>query len=229
MRYSREMPTPPNLLNDDGTASMATNLMLSHHAFRRDLACFAKALDQVARGERSRLEALREEWTSYHAALHGHHLVEDSQMFPAMREVKPALATTFDRLAADHKQIDPLLVRGDRAFAALPEQIAEAQAVVRELAELLAPHLALEEAEVVPLIRDAREFPAPATDAEVELYAQGFAWAQGGIADDVLAQVNAMLPAALVAKLPAAKLAFAARCERVWGTPHSGHSRTPVP
>ncbi len=27
----------PNLLNDDGTASMATMLMLSHHAFRRDI------------------------------------------------------------------------------------------------------------------------------------------------------------------------------------------------
>lgn len=229
MRYSGVMSTPPSLLNDDGTASMATNLMLSHHAFRRDLACFARALDQAVHGERSRLEALREEWKSYHAALHGHHHVEDTAMFPAMRETQPALAATFERLSADHRKIDPLLGRGDAAFAALPDRIAEAQAIVRELAELLGPHLALEEAAVVPLIRDAREFPAPSSDAELELYAQGFAWAQGGIANDVLAQVNAMLPPALVAKLPAAKAAFAARCERVWGMPHGGQSRTPVP
>lgn len=208
---------------------MATNLMLSHHAFRRDLVCFAKALAQAAQGDRSRVAALREEWTNYHAALHGHHEVEDTRMFPAMREIKPELADTFDRLAADHKKIDTLLTRGDRAFAALPEMIGEAQAVVHELAELLAPHLALEEAEVVPMIRDAKEFPAPGSDAELELYAQGFAWAQGGIADEVLEQVNAMLPPALVAKLPAAKVAFAARCEKVWGTPHRGQSRTPVP
>ena len=223
------MSTAPNLLNDDGTASMATNLMLSHHAFRRDLACFAAALERAVGGERSHLEALREEWTSYHAALHGHHEVEDSRMFPALREVKPELAGTFDRLGTDHRQIDPLLARGDRAFAALPAMIGEAQAVVRELAALLGPHHALVVAEVVPRIRDAKEFPAPANEAELELYAQGFAWAQGGVADDVLAQVNAMLPPALVAKLPAAKLAFAARCERVWGAPHRGQSRTPVP
>ena len=35
---------PTKLLNDDGTASMATLLMCSHHAFRRDVASFAKAL-----------------------------------------------------------------------------------------------------------------------------------------------------------------------------------------
>src|SRR5512138_452470 len=107
------MPTPPNLLNDDGTASMATNLMLSHHAFRRDLTCFAKALEQLAHGERSRLDALSEEWKSYHAALNVHHHVEASAMFQALRETQPALAATFERLTADHRKIDPLLARGD--------------------------------------------------------------------------------------------------------------------
>lgn len=38
---------PTKLLNDDGTASMATMLMCSHHAFRRDVACLAKALTDV--------------------------------------------------------------------------------------------------------------------------------------------------------------------------------------
>jgi hypothetical protein len=67
------MAQAPNLLNDDGTASMATMLMMSHHAFRLGLARMVKALENVARGETSRVEALREEWTWFHNALHGHH------------------------------------------------------------------------------------------------------------------------------------------------------------
>jgi hypothetical protein len=35
------MPKPTNLLSDDGTASMATLLMISHHVFRRSIMCFA--------------------------------------------------------------------------------------------------------------------------------------------------------------------------------------------
>ena len=58
------------LLNDDGTASMATLMMCSHHAFRRDLDCFAKALEA---GELFRAPALRDEWAKFRAALHGHH------------------------------------------------------------------------------------------------------------------------------------------------------------
>ena len=47
------MSQPPNLLNDDGTASMATMLLLLHHAFRRDIARFGEALNKVAGGDMS--------------------------------------------------------------------------------------------------------------------------------------------------------------------------------
>jgi hypothetical protein len=79
-------------------------------------------------------------------------------------------------------------------------------------------HLALEEANVVPFLRDAREFPPPATDAEAEMYAQGFSWSLHGIDPEVVTAIMGMLPAILTSKLPAARAAFAARCERVWGT-----------
>ena len=36
----------PNLLNDDGSASMATLLMMSHHAFRRDLGRLLRAVER---------------------------------------------------------------------------------------------------------------------------------------------------------------------------------------
>src|SRR5947207_3118189 len=45
--YLVRMPTPPDLLNDDGSASIATALLMSHHGFRRDIARFAVALENV--------------------------------------------------------------------------------------------------------------------------------------------------------------------------------------
>lgn len=70
--------------------------------------------------------------------------------------------------------------------------------------------------------------PALAEDM-LAMYAGGFAWSSGGIADAVLDQVFAMLPPALVARLPAARAAFDERCRRVWGFTHVGASVTSVP
>jgi hypothetical protein len=227
-RVSQEDPMT-NLLNDDGSASMATALLMSHHAFRRDIARFGIALGGLAPADAARAGALQAEWAHYRAALHGHHEVEDTAMFPGMRTEHPELGPVFEQLTADHRQIDPLLAAGDRAFAALAVAPATAASVVADLAVLLDRHLGLEEANVVRFIRDAKAFPAPSTDAELEMYAQGFAWSSHGVAPEVLAKVDDMLPAALASRLPAARDLFAARCDRVWGPTRSGASRTSVP
>jgi hypothetical protein len=203
-------------------------LMMSHHAFRRDAARFARALSELSRDDSARAQALREEWKNYREALHGHHHVEDTGMFPAMRIQHSELGPCIDGLAADHQRIDPLLAQGDAAFAQLP-QTAAAQTVISELIALLEPHLATEEAQLVPHIRPAKQFPTPPGDAEADMYAQGFAWSSQGIAPDVLEQVYALLPDILTSRLPAALAAFDARCERVWGTARAGSARTPVP
>jgi len=222
------MPTVPNLLNDDGTASMATAIMLSHHGLRRDLACFRRALERIATGDATRADAVREEWTRFHATLHGHHEAEDNGLFPSIAKEHASVQGTIETLGADHRRIDPLLERADRAFAELPNPNA-ALAAVRELSELLDPHLALEEAELVPFMRSAKTFPAPPNDDLASLYAQGFSWGMHGVAPDVLSALDAMLPDALKTRLPAARGAFAARCERVWGTAKAGAARTPIP
>jgi hypothetical protein len=114
------------------------------------------------------------------------------------------------------------------AFEGLPDTEA-AKYVVAELKALLEPHLAAEEAEVVQFLRAAKEFPAPATDAEAELYAQGFAWSTHGIADEVLERVFSILPESLTSRLPAARADFERRCERVWGSARAGSATTPIP
>jgi hemerythrin-like domain-containing protein len=216
------------LLNEDGSASMATALMMSHHAFRRDIARFAGALRQVAAGDTSKIEALRTEWNHYRGALHGHHEVEDANMFPSLKQQEPALTTVIEGLSADHRRIDPLLERGDRAFAELPKTEA-AQAVVSELSALLDAHLSTEEANVIRFLRDAKAFPPMPSEEMLEMYAQGFAWASQGVAAEVLSQLDVMLPANLVARMPAARAAFQERCERVWGSLPPLASRTSVP
>lgn len=222
------MSKAPNLLNDDGTASIATAIMMSHHGFRRDLARFAIALEKVANGDTSRVDALREEWGRFRGTLHGHHQAEDAGVFPNIKSQLPDLGAVIDKLTADHRRIDPLLARGDLAFEKLPDT-ADAAAVVAELKELLDAHLAIEEAQVFPHLRDAKQFPPPASDAEATMYAEGFAWASHGVSPVVMEQVNAMLPEVLRSKLSAARAAFDARCEKVWGSARAGAATTSVP
>jgi hemerythrin-like domain-containing protein len=217
------------LLGEDGRASVATAVMMSHHAFRRDLANFARVLTALREDDVATADALREEWSFFRGALHGHHDAEDSRMFPEFAKQGAELAAIIEQLSNDHRKIDPLLEAGDRAFAELPRG-GEAAVVVAQLAELLDAHLTLEETKViVPLLRGVYEFGGPSSDEEADMYAQGFAWSSHGIAPDVLDVVYAFLPENLTSRLPAARAAFEARCERVWGTARTGSSRTSVP
>jgi hemerythrin-like domain-containing protein len=227
--YERTNQMPTTLLNDDGTASMATLLMSSHHAFRRDVACFAKVLATVTSADTTRITALAEEWTRFRGALHGHHTIEDTSMFPSMREQHPEIAATIDELDGHHRAIEPLLQRGDAVFAALARELPAAREVIGALGDLLATHLDLEERTITPHLRAAKTFPAPPDDSALAMYADGFAWSTAGIAKPVCDQIFAMLPAGLVTRLPTAREAFDARCKQVWGFVHTGASTTSVP
>jgi len=208
------------LLDTDGTASMATFIMCSHHAFRRDLACFVEALARISAGDLARVDAVRDEWTQFRNGLHGHHTVEDTGMFPQLLAAHPDLASAIATLGEQHREIDPLLERGDRVFATLPLQIAEATAVIEALVRHIGTHLDTEEASVIPYLRTNKKFEAPITDETVAMYAAGFSWATAGIATSVHAQVFAMLPPAIVERIPAAREQFDARCVRAWGRVH---------
>lgn len=211
------------LLNDDGTASMATMVMSSHFAFRRDIACFARSL-----GGAFDVAALRHEWAQFRAALHGHHTVEDTSMFPDLRARHPEIGGAIDELDGHHRAIDPLLERGDALFADLPNKLDEARALIDELQRHLAHHLDTEERVAIPHLRDAKQFP-PMPEEVLAMYADGFAWSTAGLAPSVFTQICAMLPAGLVAKLPTARDAFDERCRRVWGHVHAGTAVTSAP
>jgi hypothetical protein len=206
---------------------MATMVMLVHHAFRRDLARLAASLDGAGP---ARPDVLRDAWQKFGAALHGHHDKEDSDIFPSIARSHPALEATIAELSAQHGKIAPLLERGGTAFGGLPGAVREAKQVIADLSALLDTHLDLEEASVIPVLRDAREFPAPANDEELALYAAGFAWSLDGIAPDVVERVTQMMPGPLKDRLPAARQAFEADRDRTWGAAvRRSASRTSVP
>lgn len=223
------MSNAPTLLNDDGSASMATALLMSHHGLRRDIARFALALRRLAVGDLPKIAALQAEWQRFRGTLHGHHEAEDQRLFPHLVSQHPDLGPVIEQLTADHRRIDPLLEQGDRAFADLGTDRDAAARVAVQLSVLLDEHLAVEEARVVPYLRGAKEFPPPGTDAEAEIYAQGFAWSSQDVAEEVLEAVYAMLPGILRDRLPAARTAFQQRCERVWGPTRAGASRLAIP
>jgi len=80
------------------------------------------------------------------------------------------------------------------------------------------------------LLQAARRAPERRILDEVAaMQAQGFSWGMHGVAPEVLSALDAMLPDALKTRLPAARAAFAARSERVWGTARAGAARTPIP
>jgi hypothetical protein len=223
------MANAPNLLNDDGTASMATAFLTSHHGLRRDIRLFAGALGRVLAGSTTHVEALRDEWKRYRDTLHGHHMMEDTALFPSLKQQHPELAEVIDGLLADHRKIDPLLEEGDKAFAELATVPRPAVRVVGSLGGLLVSHLETEEKHIVPFIREAKAFPPPASEVELEMYAQGFAWSSHGVAQEVLDKLYELLSPELRAKMPAARAAFAKRCEAVWGTAVAGSARTSIP
>jgi hemerythrin-like domain-containing protein len=207
---------------------MATALMLSHHAFRRDIKRFIAAIEQMQAGDMTHADAVRAEWQSYRNGLHGHHHVEDTAMFPDMKTKHPEAVAAIDQLTEDHHHIDPLIERSDKAFAD-PLKLDEALTVLNELKGLLDAHLDHEEAEVTPFLRDAKSFPIPQTDEEATMYANGFAWSMQGIAPSVLEKLNEMLPPNMVSKLPDALKAFDERSKKTWGMFTVGAATTPIP
>lgn len=208
---------------------MATMLLLSHHAFRRDIARFIDAVQHIKAGDVSRAEDVRGEWEkSYRQALHGHHTMEDANIFPDIKNKHPELSSALEKLMEQHHKIDPVLEKGDAAFADLthPER---AEAVLNELKALLDEHLTFEEAQITPSLRGAKDFPVPPDENMAAMYAQGFSWSMQGIAPEVIQQVRKLLPDILLAKLPTAQAEFEARSKRVWGTYTVGAAMTSVP
>lgn len=141
-----------------------------HQHLRTELASVLVAVDQVAAGAadpdatRSMINALtmRENfWTlgsfcaGYCQMLSMHHGIEDAAMFPGLLARNAALAPVIERLTADHERVAEVLVEIDESLLALLDggtDVATVRKHAQQLSDLLLPHLAYEEEQLLPVI-----------------------------------------------------------------------------
>jgi iron-sulfur cluster repair protein YtfE (RIC family) len=120
----------------------------AHDAFNRD----ARRLRSVVREGRTTDPALRTGWETFKNQLHIHHTIEDTTLWPPLRQKvgEPGEVAVLDAMEAEHSLIDPLLARIDAAFASAAHAgLAES---ADELASALGAHMAHEEDEALPLV-----------------------------------------------------------------------------
>ncbi len=140
-----------------------TPMFLMHHAFRRDLAAFGRAVDRTPVADRTTWRALDLRWRRFSTILHHHHTGEDTYIWPVLVAAVDAGGTpedraTLDAMEAEHAEIDPLLEACARGFAALAERADEPArdalaGDVTRARERLATHLGHEEREALALVQ----------------------------------------------------------------------------
>jgi hypothetical protein len=99
-------------------------MFVMHHGFRRDLRDLAAAVPFTPLGDAQVWQALAERWTNLTDALHHHHRVEDSWIWPPLLDRvdanrDPQGRQTLEAMEAEHAMIDPMLESCAAGFAAM--------------------------------------------------------------------------------------------------------------
>jgi hypothetical protein len=157
-------PTTPQVLLpgqcgvQDGPVDLVV-MYAVHHAFRRDLAAFARAVPATPVEDRATWRALEHRWTRFSAVLHHHHTGEDAGLWPLLLERVPAAdRAVLEAMEAEHEQIDPLLEACTTGFARMASggtADERAALAVRAAAtrDTLGRHLEHEETEALALVQ----------------------------------------------------------------------------
>ena len=135
-------------------------MYLMHHAFRRDLAAFARAVPRTPVAEVATWRALLRRWEVFSEVLHHHHRGEDTWLWPVlMVSADPTEQETLRAMEAEHEEIDPLLtscLAGLRMLAAGHARADDRAALAVRLCaarESLGRHLAHEERDAMRILQ----------------------------------------------------------------------------
>jgi len=129
-----------------------------HAAVRRDLARLGGALDEVTDGDRRRATDLGRAWRNLRDQLRHHHEQEDTILFPVAvhlgieRALVDALESEHQAMSRALGEIDTAM--GSYATSASAADAADAADAVRRGTAVVDHHLAHEEGELEPLLRD---------------------------------------------------------------------------
>ncbi|MFC4783743.1 hemerythrin domain-containing protein [Nocardioides sp. MAHUQ-72] len=157
--WPRQLRLPGQADAPEGPVDLSM-MYLMHHAFRRDLAAFARAVPRTPITEPATWRALLRRWEVFSEALHHHHRGEDTWLWPALVAKADAdERQVLTAMAAEHDEIDPLLtgcLAGLRMLAgghASPDDRAALAVRLCAARESLGRHLAHEERDAMRILQ----------------------------------------------------------------------------
>jgi Hemerythrin HHE cation binding domain len=158
-------------------------MYVMHHAFRRDLDRFPRAVRQTPLEDAEAWRALAVRWQRLGMVLHHHHMIEDTTIWPPLLATVDAAGDSAERetleaMQAEHETIDPQLLACGTGFAAMAEspsaetrdRLADDVAVMRDG---LHRHLSHEETGALPLVQ--KYLPPPDWEASEKAAKRSFA------------------------------------------------------
>jgi hypothetical protein len=153
-----QLRLPGQAAAPEGPVDM-TMMYLAHHAFRRDLRDFARAVPATPVDDRAAWRALERRWAVFADVLHHHHSGEDQHLWPALvTRAEGRDRETVEAMEDEHAEIDPLLEGcrdGLAAMVTAPSADTRSALAVRLAAarESLGRHLEHEETETIALVQ----------------------------------------------------------------------------
>jgi hemerythrin-like domain-containing protein len=158
-------PFTPHHGSDPTSTPDLSNYKQTHRALRISADRLVNSLGNVPVDDLRRCEGMARWFVGYGAELNFHHRVEDEIFFPALEERVPAYRDYSATLTSDHASLETLIPRLSGTLARLcatqqdwTVRRDEALATAIELRDLLAEHLAFEDADVLPMFE--RHFTA---------------------------------------------------------------------
>lgn len=142
-------PTPPTTEPADLRGYRAIHL-----ALREGAHAMAAAAPRLGLSDGRRVAAFARDWKGYRGEVLAHHGGEDRIVFPAAVARVPELAAVLVRTEAEHHELDEVMDDISETLAGFQpgDDPARLTGLLRHLSDHMDAHLALEDAEILPLI-----------------------------------------------------------------------------
>ncbi|WP_043264787.1 hemerythrin domain-containing protein [Streptomyces sp. CT34] len=191
-------------LDGRGNATAATMFLMIHHALRRELGRFPKALDILDPLDVQQAALLAEHWRLFCWVLTDHSENEDNVLFPLVLSRAAELAPVLKEIELEHEALDAQMAAVSEHMENLstPAAISSARTASAEFAVSLGRHLDLEERHIVPTLVERIE-PSELAPGEGENDKEDLdeppmwlvvTWSEEGVPSEVSKAVVAGLP-----------------------------------
>lgn len=127
-----------------------------HAALRRDSGRLERVAERFATQDDKAHAALLLGWQCFSSSLHHHHTIEDTHIWPLLRQKRADSPDDVAVLAAmeeEHSRIDPAIETVERALRDRRSGMEDVASRIADFVGLLRAHLAHEERDAFPLIR----------------------------------------------------------------------------